>query len=228
MLGRVLGFAFVLAGCGSSAHEPPIGSLERSTTVDDDVMHVHAAGRAVPLHEVAEITEHLGLPMNGTGDIDVDVSVPLVRGQPDFTRATGSAALRCAPCALGDDAAVLATKRHGAFGGDLHFGHVAFDTVDLQLAFAGGHADITRWVVRSADVRLEAALHVDLDRTFAHSRVRGCVRFAPTPDLAKRDANLATMLQLVGAPRGPDDLYAVKLDGTLDEPRLLAMLCDQP
>ena len=234
------GLALVLAGCAAHAPPPPPrpappvaavkpGLLDSSMAVENDVMHIRAAGKAVPLPNVP-IAETIGLPMVGNADIDIDLHVPMLDGHPDFRGATGAAKFRCEPCTLGDDKTKLKPHmkdaRSSGFAGDgISFGHITFDRIDVELAFDRGHADITRWVIDSPDVTIEMAAHLELAQELAHSTITGCLRFSTTPALAERDPKTTAAIATTGAPLAPDGLFNIKLAGPLNDMKRLGMVC---
>ncbi len=172
-------------------------------------------------------TDSLGLPMSGS----VHVEVHLQHATPDLRSATGTVRVTCAKgCRLGDDKTKLVPKttRPNAFVGDgLDFGHIAFDSFDIGLTFADGHATITTWNVASPDLQLVASGGLTLARTLAESTIDMCVRYGATPALQQRDPKMAAVIELTGAPRSAKDgLFNLQLVDRFDQMKRLGRVCD--
>jgi hypothetical protein len=210
-------FLLVLAACS-----PPDGTLTTTTTWTGDEMWLRVFGNHVPLHQLP-IADWLALPMTGALDVDVDLAIPIAYGKRDFSRARGSITASCrGGCTLGDDIANLSL---GYFD-DVEFGHLAFDSLELGIDVAHGHAAVTHWRADSPDVDLFIAASVELAPRLDDSAISGCIRFRGTPALEQRDWKLAALVSLTGAPLGPDGLYHVKLDGNLGDIKRLGVVCN--
>jgi type II secretion system protein N len=176
-------------------------------------------------------TEWVGLPMSGV----VHLEVHLQHAKADLSKANGTLRFACASgCQLGDDKARLFPRYKSRFsrvsalvGHGLDFGHLAFDSFEIVLAFDHGTAPITTWKVVSADVQLAASGSVTLGRTFGESRANLCMRFGPTPALKQRSPHTAAMLEFTGAPASEKDgLFNIQIVDRLDDPRQFARVCD--
>jgi hypothetical protein len=123
----------------------------------------------------------------------------------------------------------LKSERARAFAGDgIDFGHLAFGKIDLEVVFAQGHADITRFVVESEDLSLALTVHLELATAFEQAKIDGCVRFKPSEALATRAPKTAALLATTGAPLAPDGMYTIKLEGTLADMKRLGTVCGPP
>jgi type II secretion system protein N len=210
------------SGCGKDSPPVETGAFELA-----DVMHTTADGlrvqvdrREVPLGEMPVASLLAGLPMNGLADIAIDLTVPGSAGKRDYSRASGSVTFGCpAGCTVGDD-----VTRLGIAGG-VSFGHLAFDKVDVRVELDHGHAKVTRWQLASNDLTLEVTLDIALAPALADSTLEGCVRFKPSPTLARRDPKTAAVLALTGAPMGADGVYSIKVAGRVGQRKLLGEAC---
>ena len=235
--------ALVLAAaCGSSTHPPPPAPSPAPTPASDDhalhdrseiaatAQRLRYEGRGVALTDMPAAAVAVGLPLAGTADVAIDITIPVAGGARDYRRARGSIEVRCAQCIIGDDVAKLAprtrSKRTDAFVGDgFFFGHIAFDRVEARIEIKDGRAELVRWVADSPDMTLDLALAVDLADTYGRSALRGCLRFKGKPALRARDPRTDALLSATGAPLGSDDLFHIELAGSPDEPKLLGHLC---
>jgi hypothetical protein len=175
----------------------------------------------------------LGLPVSGTADVAIDVSIPMPNGARDYRRARGAVDIRCTKCRLGDDVAKLnpstRSKQTSAFAGDgIDFGHLDFDRLEARLQIGDGRVALARWVADSPDVTIELALDLELASAYEGSALRGCLRFKDKPALQQRDPKLVSLLALTGAPLGPDGLFHIELAGTPGEVKRFGRACGGP
>ena len=187
---------------------------------------IRAQGVEVPLAQLHDLVDRLGLPVTGLANVDLAIDVPngsaaQINGKLDF---------RCIRCRIGDDVAKLQLgsndARSNAFGGGgLDFGHLDVDQLDVAVAIANGHADLTKFVLRSPDLVLEITAHVELASSLEDSQLLGCIRFKGTPALAQRDPKLTALLGITGAPQDTDGMYTIRLDGSLAAPKRLGQIC---
>ncbi len=158
-----------------------------------------------------------GLPVS-SGTLTVDLSPDVDRGVADWRQVRGVVDFACDDCTLGDDR----TPYHWMIGTIV--GHLTFDHVRARADFAGG-------VVRvSASGRGEVDFDVALVGTLApragDTNLDGCVTFAGTERLRRRDEKLASALRLLGYPIGSDQREHVSIGGTLAVPRILGTPCE--
>ncbi len=88
-----------------------------------------------------------------------------------------------------------------------------------------GKLDVTKFETKSADGELHVDFDATLNQDILQSTVAGCLRFSVTEVLTKREPKTASAISLTGAPRGPDNLFHIKLEGPLREVRRLALVC---
>jgi type II secretion system protein N len=216
---RVAVAVVVIAGCS-----PDSGAFDPDDAVRDsfDAVRVEVHRRDVPLEEMPIVTRLLrGLPMSGLADVEIDLEVPKHGGVPQYRRARGSIAVRCATCAVGDGTAKL--KLPDMDG--IPFGQLELGRFEAWGDVTDGKVDITKWEIKSPDLMLEARLHIDLADKLEDSRLDGCVRFHPTPLLLRRDPKTYALLTLTGASLDPDGLYTIKIEGTIGDRKYVAKAC---
>jgi hypothetical protein len=204
--------AVVLALAACAKDRPAADSVIYRETVDLAARHLE---------------DPIGLPMRGTVDIDVELD----HAKNDMRKATGTIRVRCLKgCRLGDDHAKLVPKapRAGAFGSDgLYFGHIDFDSIDIEITVANGTATIARWNVASKDVELILSGDIKLASTIGDSVAALCLRFGATPALEQRDPRTAAVIELTGGPRSDKDgLFNIKLVDRIAQLKRLGVVCD--
>jgi hypothetical protein len=157
-----------------------------------------------------------GLPVSGDGRLIV-----FLAGE-DWASTVGYVRFRCDGCTLGDDHAQLKLEM---FEDGIDFGHITFDTVRASLDFADGRLRMTtQW--RSRDMELDAKIDGVLTPRANDIALDGCITFRPTPALLARDPKMHAIISTTGAPLGPDDRYAIKIEGPLGKMRRLGQVCD--
>ena len=224
-LGVILGC--LAAGCGAAPPQAGKGAfkIEDVVKTTDDAVRVRVNHREVPLEEMPVASLFAGLPMAGLADVAIDLTVPREGGKHDYRKAAGTIAVGCpAGCTLGDDSARLQVP--GAMGdGGISFGHLSFDKVDLRAEVRQSHLKVTRWQVASKDMTMDMRLDVHLAAELADSTLDGCLRFKPSAALEQRDPKTAAVIAATGAPRGPDGVYTIKIEGRVGQRRLLGQAC---
>jgi type II secretion system protein N len=225
-----------VAACGSSgsASDPPEfpddHKLHDLSTDDAQASRLRYGGKQVSLADVPILADRIGLPITGTGDVSIDLTIPKVGNTPDYTKATGTISITCTKCQIGDDKARLKMPARNAsasaFGAEgLAFGHVAIDHLEMNLTAANGRIELTHWKFASPDVDLDLSLTLQLSKSLQDSGVESCVRFKPTDTLEKRDPKTHTMLSLTGANRGSDAYFSIAVEGSIKNARRLAREC---
>lgn len=221
-----------VVACSSAPPPPPppapppvVGKLVSSAAWMGPVREIRAAGTQVPVAQIREIADLLGLPVSGTADVDVAIDVP--NASPE--QMTGHARVTCTACRIGDDHAKLMLfkgSRSAALAGDgLDVGHLDIDRLEVTADVANGGASLTHWRLVSPDVDLEISAHVRLASPLGASQVDGCIRFKPSPLLEKRDPKTFAVLSVTGAPLGDDGYYSIALEGRADAIRRLGKVC---
>lgn len=230
---RALLGALALAACGSSTTAPPpspapapvVGKLVTSAEWMGPVREIRATGIAVPVAEIREVADAIGIPMSGTADIDISIDVP--NAKP--AQMTGHAHVTCTKCRLGGEHAKLhlgGSARANAFGGDgIEVGQIDFGRIEVAVSVANGLAEIDRWTVDSPDLAIEVTGRVELADPIGASKVTGCIRFKPSATLDKTSPQAFAVLSITGAPRGEDGFFSIALEGRVDGLRRLGKVC---
>lgn len=228
----------LLVGCGSSQSAedklvaPDDHKLHGGVETKADVVRIRYAGKAVPLESIPGAAEAVGLPVAGTADVDIDVTVPIAKGERDYRRATGTIDVKCTKCALGGEGAKLKprtkSKRAEAFAGDgITFGKVVFDRLEARIEIKDARAELVRWVVDSADVTLKITATAELASTLDQMQVHSCIQFAGKPDLGQREPATASLLALTGGPLGENGLYHIEVQGPIGSLKRFGRICGE-
>lgn len=217
----------VVAGCGSSSNDfPDDQKLHDLSTETSATWHLRYGGKQVPLADVPQLFHTIGLPGSGALDLSVDVTMPKVDGIPNFAKATGTMALSCQTCQLGDDKTKLSIGPKDGFLGDgVEFSHLTVDSLDAKVSIIDGKLSLTSWKLASPDVAIDVSLDIKLASSVEDSVVDGCIRFKPSKELDKRDPKLYSLLTITGAAVGADGRYHIKLEGTVGKIKRLAKEC---
>lgn len=224
---KALAVAVVLAGCGSSVDVPDDQKLHDLSSDSSDTLRIRYGGKQVPLADIPGISDQLGgLPVSGIADVAIDISVPKVKGRPDFAKANGSIAVSCASCQLGNDNKKLDIA--GPFGpveGGIYFGHVSIGSFDTAIAIDAGKVKMTSWKFASPDIDLQLGLEMQLATDPSESTIDGCIKFKPTKDLQKRDPKTHDVLSLTGASLQEDGMFHIKIEGSPSAMKRLSKPC---
>jgi hypothetical protein len=220
----LLAVSFLVACSSESTSEPKTGAFDPdavvTTTAKARRISVHQ--REVPLAEMPMGRWLIGIPMHGMAEVDIDVEAPIVGGTARYSKAHGTIAMGCATgCTIGNDKA----KIDFAPDMQLEFGHLTFDKFDMRMTVGNGHAKLDHWAVESPDLKLTIDLDITLADDFSQSTVDGCVRFAAGAGLADRQPKTATVISLTGANLDRDNLYSIKISGTIGATKRLAQAC---
>jgi hypothetical protein len=105
------------------------------------------------------------------------------------------------------------------------FGHIALDTVVIELRVKGGIVDVTNWRVASNDVATAVTLHAVVDANLDLSSIEGCIRYRTTDSFAKREPQTNSLLQILGGAIGSDQMFNIRIAGRLGDKRLLSQVC---
>lgn len=219
----------VALGCGSSSLEP--GKLHGGIEDSDKHWRARYKGTGVDIAQIPQVANAVGLPVGGSVDVDIDVTVPKQNGQLDYSLARGIIDVECtADCSVGGDGAVLKPRlnnaRAAAFAGDgIQFGKLALGKLSARIEIGDGTARITRWQLSSPDIEIALAFEAQLAKELGHISADGCLRYKTTPTLRERDPKLDAVFAATGAVRGDDGFYAIKLTRPSGRTRILAQPC---
>src|SRR5258705_4741786 len=234
---RVLVAIVSLTACGNGsstsraelAPAPPLARLEGGVDETASMMHIHYAGRRVPLADLPIAARLSGIPMSGDADIAIDLTVPKEAGRTNFTGATGEIDVSCPRgCRIGDDVAKIRFDDPNvrAFAGDaIDFGHLLLDGARVSIAVADGTAKVTRWDVDSKDITLKASGTIELARDFMDSTIEACIAFAGTDTLLHAQPKTYALLAVTGAMVGSEGLYHIRVTGRLADAKRLPQDC---
>lgn len=224
--------AVFLVACGSSSSSsvspddfPDDHAFHNDTEETERELRVHLGGKQIPLSEMPGVAKRIGLPVSGTADVAVAMTVPKVGEDTDYTKAVGSWAISCTHCQAGDDKSKLDFGTHDFIGGGIDVSHLTVDRLQVNATVADGRVELTTWQFASPDLDLDVALTVKLAPVLFDSTVDGCIRFKPSKALEARDPKLYSLLALTGAAIGRDGRYQIKLEGPLNKVRRLAKEC---
>jgi hypothetical protein len=173
--------------------------------------------------------------MAGKLDFAVDFALPngSVKGKrrPNWQKAAGAVSLSCpSGCTIGDGKTKLKCelkkKRSQAMLGDgIEFGTVTLDKLAAKVEVGKGRLEVTKFETASKDGQLHVDYAMELEPVLDDSKVEGCLRFAGSQSLLKRDAKTYTAISATGASMGPDNLYHITLTGTFKRLRKLGKFC---
>ena len=214
-----------------------VGRLSGNITISKGATKVDLDGSNLPSASLP-MKEILGLPMSGKLDLGVELDLPNNPNKagkvgPDWTKAEGHFELACAAgCTVGDGKTKLKLKAKNASGqafakDGVEFGTVRVDSLAAKVEIKSGKLDVTKFELKSPDGEVHVDFSVALAQEFNESLVTGCLRFKGTPELEKREPKTAAELTTTGAPRGPDGLFHIRLDGKFKEIKRLGQVCGQ-
>jgi type II secretion system protein N len=188
---------------------------------------------SLPMREV------LGLPMSGKVRFVFNLELPNEKAKsgkvgPSWVKAEGNAELACpSSCVVGDGKTKLKfnlknqrNQASQAFAeGGIDFGKVNIDSLLADVELKDGKLDVTKFEAKSGDGELHVDFGMALNQDLNLSTVTGCLRFNGSAALLKREPKTHTAISATGAPLGPDNLFHIKLDGTLKDMRRLGVIC---
>lgn len=210
------------------------GHIKGNIFASKDETSVDLTGRDLPAANLP-MREALGLPMTGKVKFDVDLTLPNDtkngRTAPNWPKAEGSVEFACpSGCTIGDGKTKLKpaikNQRNAAFAeGGIDFGKVNIDTLLARVDIKNGKLEVSKFDTKSEDGKLFVDFSMTLDKDFQSSAVTGCLRFTGSEALLKREPKTHAAISTTGAPLGPDNLFHIKLDGSLREMRRLGQVC---
>lgn len=225
---RVTLSVLVIVGCSTRKDPPPAPptiiapGVTRTDSSEPGGTHTTIVGKDLDLAQLPVI-EAIGLPTSGHASFTLDVHVPT----GNLAGTSGTIEMHCtSKCRVGDDHATLKMNGKNAFGGELQFGHIDFDKIDVKVAIGGGRAEVTDWKVESPDVELDVKGKLVLGKSIGNSRIDACVRFRAKPELAARDPKTDAVIQTTGAAKAADGFFNIALVDQLSDMKRLARVCD--
>lgn len=217
-----------VAACGSSMPDDHV--LHNRSEAKTDAARIHYLGTAVPLRDIPIVGESLGLPVSGTTDVLIDITIPIRSGERDYRHATGTIEVRCTACTIGDDVAKLKVQTQSKqpvwlLDEGVLFGHLTFDKLEARFEIEHGRVGLVHWVAESPDVVVKLELSIDLAQAFERSTLDGCVRYRPTAALRQRDPKMSALIELIGGARGEDGFDHVRITGDVTNRKSLPSTC---
>jgi type II secretion system protein N len=164
----------------------------------------------------------LGLPVTGTIDFDVALTVPAdhpAHGRPyaNWPKADGAFEIACpSGCTFGDGKTKLKplvknSSQQAMVGEGIDFGQVNIDSLLAKAEIKAGKFEVTKFDAKSKDGELHVDYAMTLDKEFGNSVVAGCLRFKGSPALEKREPKTFAALQTTGAELRSDGLFHIRL-----------------
>lgn len=212
-------------GSGSVSGNITISKAATVVDIEGDV-----AGDRLPMREL------VGLPISGDLEFAVALDLPNRKNKAgkvsaSWKHAEGEFSFACPQnCVVGDGKTKLKMKvkkqSQEAFQGDgVKFGKVNIDSLVAKVEIDKGMLKLTKFDTKSADGELHVDYQMTLEQNLDDSAVDGCLRFAGSEVLRKREPDTHSAFLATGALRGPDNLFHIKLAGTFKEMRRLPQSC---
>jgi hypothetical protein len=227
---RALAALIIVTGACGRSSKPAVTvqlgpGLQMSTTDEGDAAHVVIRGDDVALQELP-LADAIGLPMTGRAEVMIDVRIPVMKGQRDYSRASGTVAARCLErCLLGGQRTPWKMGTGSTFASEIVVPQIDLGAPEASGVLVNGGGKLTMSLI-SKDLELAVTMEVALAPRLEDAVVDACVRFKPTADVRSRDPRLVDLLVLIGAPVGADGMHHIRLTG---QPRALKRageLCD--
>ena len=232
-----LGLVALLHGTAAVKLDAKIGPghIKGDIALSKDATSIALAGTDLPSASLP-MREVVGLPMSGTLRFTFNLELPNEKSKtgkvgPDWLKAEGNVELACpSGCTVGDGKTKLkfnvTNQSQQAFAQNgIDFGKITIDTLLATVELKEGKLAVTKFETKSGDGELHVDFNLALNQDFNQSQVTGCLRFTGSPGLLKREPKTHAALSTTGAPLGPDNLFHIKLDGTLKQMRRLGIIC---
>ncbi|HEY4241672.1 MAG TPA: type II secretion system protein GspN [Kofleriaceae bacterium] len=184
------------------------------------------------------LREGIGLPLAGDGKVEMalKMSLPGIAGKNggnsyQWDKLDGALDLSCPHgCNIGDGKTKFKMKLKNArqqavLGDGVEFGHIVLDSLVARIEAKNGKLEITKFETKSNDGEAHLDAVVTLTPALGDSLITGCIRYTVTESLRDREAMTWADITTLGAPRGPDGLFHIKLDGKLKDVKRLPLIC---
>ena len=217
-----VGIFALLRGAASIDLKIAIGSgiLDGNISISKSETKVDLTANGIAATRLGPVQDALGLPILGKLNMHVGLVIP----PADFRKVTGQISFACVGgCVLGDGKATfkppIQNPRNGGMmkDGISEFGPVTIDKLSAVLDFKNGNAEITKWEFASLDGDLQIALKLRLGKTLRESDTDGCIRYASSPALLKKNAKTGNAITLMGGAMDPQGLFDIKLSGRFSD-----------
>jgi type II secretion system protein N len=235
-----LGLLALLRSTAAVKLDAKIGSghIKGAIALAKDGTSIDLVGYDLPSANLP-VREALGLPMSGKIRFAFNLELPNEKSKsgkiaPSWVKAEGRVELACpSNCVVGDGKTKLKfnlknqrNQASQAFAeGGIDFGKVNIDSLFATAELKDGKLDLTKLEAKSGDGELHIDFNLALNQDLNLSTVTGCLRFNVSPAFLKRDPKTGTAISATGAPLGPDNLFHIKLEGTMRDMRRLGVVC---
>ncbi len=232
-----LGLVALLHGTAAVKLDAKIGPghIKGDIALSKDNTSIEIAGTDLPSASLP-MREAIGLPMSGTLRFAFNLELPNEKSKtgkagPNWLKAEGNVELACpSGCTVGDGKTKLkfnvTNQSQQAFAQNgIDFGKINIDSLLADVELKEGKLEVTKFETKSGDGELHVDFNLALNQDLNQSQVTGCLRFTGSPALLKREPKTHAALSTTGAPLGPDNLFHIKLDGTLKQMRRLGIIC---
>ena len=211
------------------------GHLKGDIALAKDATSIELTGNDLPSASLP-MREVVGLPMSGKLRFTFNLELPNDKSKagkvgPNWLKAEGKLEFACpSGCTVGDGKTKLkvnvANKSQQAFAENgIDFGKVNIDSLLTDVELKEGKLDITKFEAKSGDGELHVDFGLTLNQDLGQSQVAGCLRYNGSQALLKREPKTHAAISTTGAPLGPDNLFHIKLDGTIKQMRRLGIIC---
>jgi type II secretion system protein N len=181
--------------------------------------------RKFPLGTLPGVADAVGLPLGGSGDGHIRLSLP----KGDWSKATGNIRLSCTVgCTVGDGVARVYPKAKREADALMVKDGIPVETVNvtrfvLGLKIAKGEAKKEVFEFESPDGEIELAVSIKLNRKWDDSVITGCIRYKCEPEYNRKAAAACDL----GSPVvDKDGFHNIKLTGKLATMKRLGAVCD--
>lgn len=232
-----LGLVALLHGTAAVKLDAKIGPghIKGDIALSKDATSIELAGTDLPSASLP-MREALGLPMSGKLRFTFNLELPNDKSKtgkvgPNWLKAEGNVELACpSGCTVGDGKTKLkfnvTNQSQQAFAQNgIDFGKIDIDSLLATVELKEGKLAVTKFETKSGDGEVHVDFNLALNQDLNQSQVTGCLRFTGSPGLLKREPKTHAALSTTGAPLGPDNLFHIKLDGTLKQMRRLGIIC---
>ena len=218
-----VGIFALLRGAASIDLKIAIGSgvLDGNISVGKTETKIDLTATGIAATRLGPLQDALGLPILGKLNMHVGLDIP----PADVRKVTGQISFSCVGgCVLGDGKATFKppmpqNPRNGGMmkDGISEFGPVTIDKLNAVVDIKNGSAEITKWEFASLDGDLQLAMKLRLGKTLRESDTDGCIRYASSPALLKKNAKTGNAITLMGGAMDPQGLFDIKLSGRFSD-----------
>ncbi|MEM8608201.1 MAG: type II secretion system protein GspN [Myxococcota bacterium] len=180
------------------------GDAQGDIAIGEDTFEVDANFEAINLKQIPALRRFTKLPVEGTLDGEVTISMPSEIGE-----STGNVDLTVADMALGDGKSKVTIPGWGG----LTLDRADVGNLEVQATIDEGNAEIERFKADGDDIKLDVLGRVKLARPMSRSQMNLLLKTKIENAYKTRSPKVATMLEL--ASTGRDYKAALTPDGSL-------------